>query len=173
MSASAPRVRAVAPADVPRVWELLRELAEYERLLDVLTGTPAMLEQALFGPGPRIEGLVAERETRIVGYALYHPVFGSFRTRWRGWLEDLYVEPAERGSGAGALLLAELARIAAARGWYALDWEVLDWNAPALGFYEHLGAERIGTGWHRYRLTGDALRALAGGAASVRPPARP
>jgi GNAT superfamily N-acetyltransferase len=170
MTAPDLRVRAVAPGDAPRVWVLLCELAEYERLLELLSGTPAMLEQALFGPGPRIEGLVAERGARIVGYALFHPVFGSFRTRWRMWLEDLYVQPSERGAGAGRMLMAELARIAVERGWYAVDWEVLDWNAPALGFYEHLRAERIATDWRRYRLAGEALAALAGEAPA---PGRP
>ena len=129
-----------------------------------------MLEGALFGPGPRLEGLVAVRGDRIVGYALFYPVFGSFRARWRGWLEDLYVEDAERGAGTGAALLAELARIAEERGWYALDWEVLDWNQPAIGFYERLGAGRIATDWYRYRLTGDELRTLA---ATAPQPGRP
>jgi hypothetical protein len=155
------RIRPVERRDVPRVWSLLRELAEYERMLEWLTGTAEMLESALFGDGLRIEGLVAERAGRIVGYALFHPVFGSFRTRWRLWLEDLYVEPAARGTGAGRLLMAELARIAVARGYPAIDWEVIEWNAPALGFYERLGASRHASDWLRYRITGGALSALA------------
>jgi GNAT superfamily N-acetyltransferase len=156
------RVRAIARADVARVHALMRGLAEYERLTDIFTGTPEMLERALFvATGPRLEGLVAERAGRFVGYALFYPVFGSFRARWRMWLEDVYVDPAERGGGTGRRLMAELARIAAERDWIAIDWEVLDWNAPALGFYEHLGASRIAADWHRYRLTGDALATLA------------
>jgi len=154
-------VRAVRPDDVPRVWELLRGLAEYEKLTDILTGTPELLHQALFGEGPRIEALVAERGGRLVGYAIFHPVFGSFRARWRLWLEDLYVEPAQRGTAVGARLMAELARIATERDFYALDWEVLDWNQPALDFYERLGASRIAADWYRYRLIGNSLRSLA------------
>jgi GNAT superfamily N-acetyltransferase len=121
-----------------------------------------MLEEALFGSGPKIEGLVAERNGELIGYALFYPVYGSFRARWRMWLEDLYVEPVERGSGAGRLLLAELARIARERNWYAIDWEVLDWNESALGFYQHLGATRLAADWHRYRLSEDALKELTG-----------
>jgi len=155
------RVRPILREDVTAVHGLLTELARYEKMLDILTGTPAMLEDVLFGEGPRLEGLVAERNGTLVGYALFYPVFGSFRAKWRMWLEDLFVEPTERGSGAGRLLMVELARIAEARGWYSIDWEVLDWNEAALGFYQHLGATRIATDWYRYRLSGDALKAMA------------
>jgi GNAT superfamily N-acetyltransferase len=154
-------VRALTRDDVPRVWELLRGLAEYERMTDILTGSEALLADTLFGAGPHAEGLVAEHGGRIVGYALFYPVLSSFRTRWRLWLEDLYVEPDARGTGAGRALMAALARIADARAWTSMDWEVLDWNAPALGFYERLGATRFATDWYRYRLGGDALAALA------------
>ena len=159
-SAAAP-VRTIRPDEVPRVWEMLRGLAEYEKLTGILTGTPEMLREALFGKGPRIEALVAERDGRLVGYALFYPVFGSFRARWRLWLEDLYVEPEERGGGTGAALMVELARIALARGFYSVDWEVLDWNAPSIEFYERLGSKRMATDWFRYRLAGDALGAMA------------
>ena len=156
------RVRPVTEADVPRLWEMLRGLAEYEKLTDILTGTPEMLREALFGKGPRLEGLVAERDGTLVGYALFYPVFGSFRSRWRLWLEDLYVEESERGSGAGVALMAELARITLDRGWFAMDWEVIDWNEPALRFYQRLGSSEVATDWLRYRLSGDALQTLAG-----------
>ena len=155
-------VRPVAPAEVPRVWELLRGLAEYEKLSDVVAGDAAMLREALFGPGDRLRGLVAERAGRLVGYALFYPVFASFRGRWRLWLEDVYVEPEARGSGAGAALMAELARLTLEGGYFALDWEVIDGNRPALDFYEHLGAHPVGTDWLRYRLDGDALAKMAG-----------
>ena len=93
---------------------------------------------------------------------LYYPVFGSFRSRWRLWLEDLYVEPEARGSGAGLALMAELARITRAGGYFSLDWEVLDWNRSALDFYDRLGGRPIAVDWLRYRLEGDALETTAG-----------
>ena len=158
---AAASVRAIERADVPRVWEMLRGLAEYEKLIEYLSGTPAMLEEALFGTGDRLRGLVAEREARLVGYALYYPAFGSFRARWRLWLEDLYVEPEERGAGTGVALMAELARQVKEGGYYSLDWEVLDWNRPALDFYERLGGERLVRDWLVYRLVGPPLDALA------------
>jgi len=154
-------VRPIAPGDVAHVWELLRGLAEYEKLAGAVTGDERMLREALFGSGDRLRGLVAERAGRLVGYALYYPVFGSFRARWRLWLEDLYVEPGARGSGAGVALMAELARLALEGGYLGLDWEVLDWNRPALDFYEHLGARRVASEWFRYRLEGDALAKMA------------
>jgi GNAT superfamily N-acetyltransferase len=161
-SSGAAGVRPVAPDDVPRVWELLGGLAEYERLSDVLTGNADLLRAALFGPGDRLRGLVVEQEGRIVGYALFYPVFGSFRTRWRLWLEDLYVEPEARGSGAGVAMMAELARLTLEGGYSALDWEVIDWNRPALDFYEHLGSHPVATDWLRYRLDGEPLEKMAG-----------
>ena len=145
---------------------MLGGLAEYEKMTDILTGTPEMLREALFGPGPGLEGLVAERDGSLVGYALFYPVFGSFRARWRLWLEDLYVEPSERGTGTGAALMAELARITLERGWYSMDWEVIDWNEPALRFYRSLGSGEIAKDWLRYRLSGHALQAVAGRAAA-------
>ena len=156
------RIRPVTPGDVPRVHEMLRGLAEYEKLTDILSGTPEMLREALFGQGPTLEALVAEKDGRLVGYALFYPVFGSFRSRWRLWLEDLFVEPSARGTGAGAALMAELARITLERGWFSMDWEVIDWNEPALGFYQKLGSSEVATDWLRYRLSGDALQAMAG-----------
>lgn len=153
-------LRTVRRADVPRVWEMLRGLAEYEQLTDILTGTPAMLEAALFGEGPSIEAIVAEDGDALLGYALFYPVFGSFRARWRLWLEDLFVAPEARGRGIGARLLAELCRIAAARGHFSVDWEVLDWNEPSLEFYRRLGAHDLGGGWLRYRIDGEAMKRL-------------
>ena len=168
-----PRIRPIRPDEVARVWEMLRALAEYEKLNDILTGDVGMLRDALFGAGPRIEALVAERQGRLVGYALFYPVFGSFRARWRLWLEDLYVEPDERGRGTGAALMAELSRIALERGFYSVDWEVLDCNTPSIEFYERLGSKRIATDWFRYRLAGEALAAIAGKAKQRVPGATP
>ncbi len=160
-----PTVRPVTPADVTPVHALLRELAEYEKLTHLLTGTPEMLLEALFGPGDRLRGLVAEEHgdsRRLVGYALFYPAFGSFRARWRLYLEDIYVTPSARGMGAGLALMTALARTARDGGYAAIDWEVLGWNRPALDFYDRLGALPTGEGWLRYRLEGGALDSLAG-----------
>lgn len=156
-----PTVRPITPADVTQVHALLRELAEYEKLTHLLTGTPEMLHDALFGSGDRLRGLVAEQSGHLIGYAIFFPVFGSFRARWRLYLEDIYVTPSARGTGAGVGLMAALARTALDEGYYAIDWEVLDWNRPALDFYNRLGAAPIGEGWTRYRLDADALTNLA------------
>lgn len=154
-------IRTIAPDDVARVWELVGGLASYEELDAALTGSEELLREALFGSGDRLRGLVAESAGRVVGYALFYPVFGSFRARWRLWLEDVFVEPAARGSGAGVALMAALARLAREGGYAAIDWNVLDWNRSALDFYEHLDARPIQSGWLCYRLEGEALERAA------------
>ena len=158
-------IRAIRRDEVPRVWELMRGLAEYEKLLHMQTGTPEMLEAALFGDGLRIEGRVATDSDQLLGYALFFPVFSSFRTRWRLWLDDLYVSPEARGRGVGEKLMSELAHIATQRGFASVDWEVLDWNELALGFYQARGARDMGGGWLHYRLDGEAMEKLAEAAA--------
>ncbi|MBI5170450.1 MAG: GNAT family N-acetyltransferase [Candidatus Eisenbacteria bacterium] len=170
---SAPvRVRPAVRADMPRIWQLLRGLAEYERWEEYVTGTPERLEALLFDEPARGEALVAERaqygaaggtELAIVGYALFYPTLSSFRTQTRLWLEDLFVDPAERGGGVGRALLASLARLALERGHTQIQWHVLDWNAPSIAFYERLGAVRWATDVYTYAFPEDALRALAAG----------
>ena len=154
-------VRPACPADVPRVWELLLGLADYERLRHEVTGSPERLAEHLFGPRPWLECLVAESGQALVGYALFYPTYSSFRTVPTMWLEDLFVVPAERGRGAGRALLAAVAQIALARGFAALDWNVLDWNQPSIDFYRKLGARPVGEAWLEYGLDREALRALA------------
>jgi len=154
-------IRPIRRDEVPRVWHMLEGLAEWEKMTDILTGTPAMLEAALFAPGSTLEARVAEENGELLGYALFYPAFGSFRAVWRLWLEDLFVRPEARGRGVGELLLAEMCRIAIERGWFGVDWEVLDWNESALEFYRRQGAVDLGGGWKRYRLSGEAMRALA------------
>lgn len=156
-----PVIRPIQREEVPRVWRLLRGLAEYEKLTEILTGDAAMLEHALFGDGPRLEGRVAEDDGTLVGYVLFYPVFGSFRARWRMWLEDLFVAPEGRGRGVGERLLAEVCRIARERGFLSVDWEVLDWNEPALRFYRRVGGLERGDGMLGYRVTGEAMARLA------------
>ena len=155
-------VRPAEPQDLPRIWELMQALAEYERMSEVVTGTPEQLQRALFGERPVVECLVAESEDQLVGYAIFYPRYSSFRTRTLLWLEDLFVDPDSRGSGAGKALVTSLARIALARGCARIDWHVLDWNTPAIGFYEHLGAMHQEADWLQYGLDESRLQALAG-----------
>nr|WP_226360127.1 GNAT family N-acetyltransferase [Pseudonocardia sp. ICBG1142] len=141
---------------------LVHELADYEKAADECGLTEEQLHAALFGPDPSAGALVATgADGAVVGTAIW---FRTFST-WEGvagiHLEDLYVTPAARGGGHGAALLAELAAEVARRGWKRLEWNVLDWNTPAIGFYRSVGAVP-NEGWTTYRLTGDPLVALAG-----------
>jgi ribosomal protein S18 acetylase RimI-like enzyme len=158
-------VRAGRESDVDAVVGMVRELAEYERSLDQVRLTPEQLHRAVFSgaaPGghPAAYLLVAELDGEVVGFALW---FLNFST-WEGvhgiYLEDLYVSPAHRDSGAGRALLTGLARIAVERGYARVDWSVLEWNAPAIGFYRRVGAVELEE-WRTYRLTGSALASLA------------
>jgi len=136
-------------------------LARYERLEPEVTGSAARLAEHLFGERPMVECLVAEVERSLVGYALFYPTYSSFSTGPMMWLEDLYVVPERRGQGDGRALLAEVSRLALARGCRRLGWIVLDWNAPSIRFYEGLGAQRAGTDWLQYGFDEAALTALA------------
>ncbi|GAA0930315.1 GNAT family N-acetyltransferase [Streptomyces thermoalcalitolerans] len=154
-------IRPATPADVPVIHTLIRELAEYEKALDEARATPEQLAEALFGEHPAVFAHLAEDAGGdVVGFALW---FLSFST-WRGvhgiHLEDLYVRPEARGNGHGRALLRELARLCVARGYARLEWSVLNWNEPAIGFYESLGA-RPQDEWTVYRLTDEPLKALA------------
>ena len=157
-----PAVRAVGPEDVPRVLELIVDLARYERSVDQVRTTPEQLHAALFGERPSVFGLVAEVDARVVAFALY---FLNFST-WEGvhgiYLEDLYVAPDQRGTGLGKALLQSLAAVAVARGYARFEWSVLNWNTPSIDFYRAMGAEPMGD-WTVYRLTGRALAAAASG----------
>jgi GNAT superfamily N-acetyltransferase len=157
-------IREVEERDVEAVVALVHELAAYERAPEHCHLTAAQLHAARFGPAPALFGHVAEvadgdgRRT-VVGCALW---FLNFST-WRGvhglYLEDLYVQPAHRGAGLGRALLARLAAVCGERGLGRLEWSVLDWNAPSIGFYRALGAVAMDE-WTVFRLDGDALAAL-------------
>lgn len=171
-SSSAARVRPAVAGDVPVILNLVRELADYERALHEVDASPEHLAQALFPTGhePAAFAHVAEVDGEVVGCAIW---FLSFST-WTGthgiWLEDLYVTPAQRGSGLGQQLLRTLAAICVERGYSRLEWWVLDWNAPSIGFYESIGALAQDE-WTRFRLDGGALDALASpGPATAAPP---
>jgi len=155
------RVRAAVPADMPRLWELVRGLAGYERMTEYLSGTLEQLAELLFGGHDSLEARVAEVDGEIVGYAIVYLRYSSFRTTRRMWLEDLFVDPAARGTGAGRALLADVARLALDRGCDRLDWEVLDWNQLAIDFYHRQGGAAVEKEWTQFALEGEALRALA------------
>lgn len=161
-------IRAATPADVPALDTLVRGLAEYERALDAMLSTPGQLCEALFGDHPAVFATLAEDDAtgEPVGFALW---FLSYST-WTGthgiYLQDLFVTPSGRGKGHGRALMAELAGICLRRGYERLEWSVLDWNTPALGFYRALGSEAMDE-WKPHRLSGAPLRALATTAGTV------
>jgi GNAT superfamily N-acetyltransferase len=154
------RIRAAEAEDVEQIFAWVVELADYERSAGAVTGTAALLEQALFGPHPSAEAVIAERDGEPVGFAVFHGTFSTWECRPGLWLEDLYVPPARRRSGVGLTLLAWLARTAVERGCARLEWAALDWNTPALRFYETLDAVRLPE-WEMHRLDGSRLRAVA------------
>jgi GNAT superfamily N-acetyltransferase len=153
-------IRPVEASDVAAVLGLVRELADYEREPDAVVATAEDLHAALFGEPPAAHCLVADDGSSIVGFALWYPTFSTWTGKPGLWLEDLYVQPAARGTGLGRGLLVELARIAVSRGWTRFEWWVLDWNEPAQGFYRSVGA-RPEDDWTVWRVDGDALTELA------------
>ena len=159
-----PRIDAAAPADVPLVLELIRELADYERMADQVVATEADIERALFGARPCAEAVIARQGGEAAGFALFFRSFSTFVGRPGLYLEDLYVRPAHRGRGLGRRLLAHLAAVAVARGCGRFEWSVLDWNELAIASYRRAGAVPMDE-WTVYRLTGEPLRALAAEAA--------
>lgn len=153
-------IRPAAPADIPELLRLIRELAEYEKLADMAVGSVPMLHEALFGARPAAEAMVAERGGRAVGFALYFTTFSTFLCKPGLYLEDLFVEPAHRGAGIGKALLSRLAKLACERGCGRLEWRVLDWNEPSIRFYESLGASLLKE-WVLVRMTQPEFEKLA------------
>lgn len=153
-------VRPATAADVPLVLDLIRGLAEYEQLAHEVRATEDGLRDALFGPQPGAEALIAEVHGTPAGFALFFHNFSTFLGRRGLYLEDLFVRPEYRGAGIGRRLLAEVAALAVARGCQRLEWSVLKWNAPAIGFYRALGAVPLDE-WATFRLAGDTLATLA------------
>lgn len=149
------------PNDLLRLLELIRQLAEYERRLEQVKATEEGLERALFGERPVAEAALAWYGGNTVGYALFYPVFSTFRGRAALYLEDVYVVPESRGQGVGWALMRYLAQIAQQRGYDRIEWSVLEWNTPAIAFYKKLGAVTKETGWVGYMVAGEVLEALA------------
>jgi len=153
-------IRPARAGDVPAIYQLIRDLAEYERSRHHVSATEDDLLQSLTADPPAVFAHVAEHEGEVAGFALWFLSFSTWEGKHGIYLEDLYVRPDMRGGGHGRALLAELARICVQRGYPRLEWAVLDWNAPALGFYASLGAAGMDE-WTVHRLGGPALRALA------------
>jgi GNAT superfamily N-acetyltransferase len=153
-------IRTASPVDVPVILRLIAELASFERQPDAARATEQDLHDALFGADPAAACHVAELDGQVVGFALWYRTFSTWTGRPGLWLEDLFVLPEARGAGVGRALLVELARVAVARRWTRFEWQVLDWNEPAHGFYRTLGA-RPEDDWTVWRVSGDELQALA------------
>lgn len=154
-------IRPATPDDAALVHQFILDLADYEKLLDTVRATEADTTTALFGQNPRAFADIAEIDGQPVGFALWFYNYSTFVGRHGIYLEDLFVRPSARGSGAGKALLANLARRCVDEGLGRLEWTVLDWNAPSIAFYDSLGAAAMDE-WIIRRLTGDGIRKLAG-----------
>ncbi|TWS22863.1 GNAT family N-acetyltransferase [Tsukamurella sputi] len=158
-------IRPAVPADVPEILAMIAELAAYEKEPESAVATVEQLEAALFGPAPAVFARIAVEQgpdgaESVVGMAIYFRTFSTWTGTHGIWLEDLYVRPGVRGGGHGKNLLAALAQECRDNGYERLEWTVLDWNAPAIGFYRSIGAVPMDE-WTTQRLTGDALQSLA------------
>jgi len=153
-------IRQAVPDDAPLLLEFIRELAVYEKAPEQVTATEADLGESLFGSKAAARALICRVDGVNAGFAVYFYNYSTWLGRHGMYLEDLYVSPRYRGHGAGKAMLRFLARQAVAEGCGRLEWSVLDWNEPAIRFYESLGAGALRE-WVGYRLSGDALKALA------------
>jgi GNAT superfamily N-acetyltransferase len=153
-------IREAVAADIDTIHDFILALADYEKLRHEVRADRASLEKYLFGPRPMAEVLIAEEEGAPIGFALFFHNFSTFEGKPGLYLEDLFVIPQARGSGAGKALLRRLAQIAIARDCARLEWWVLDWNAPSIAFYRSIGAKPMNE-WTVQRVDGAALEALA------------
>ena len=153
-------IRPAIPADLPLIAGFIRDLAEYEKLSHEVRFDEARLGENLFGARPYAEVVIGEIDGAAQGFALFFHNFSTFEGRPGLYLEDLFVRPEARGSGLGKALLAHLAQLCVARDCARLEWSVLDWNAPSIGFYQSLGAKLMDE-WTVMRVDGDALTKLA------------
>jgi GNAT superfamily N-acetyltransferase len=150
------RIEPAKPADVPVICELIKELAEFERLQDQFVATDDRLRESLFGPRPHAEVLMARLQDESVGFALFFHSYSTFRAQPGIYLEDLYVRPTYRGRGYGKALLSHIAKLAVERGCGRFEWSVLDWNQRAIDFYKNLGAVPLND-WTMFRVSDHAL----------------
>ena len=161
-SASAVRIATATERDVPVILDLIHALAAYERLEHDVVATPERLRDSLFTAHAAAEVIIAYLDQEPVGFAVWFQSYSTFLGRAGLYLEDLFVKPERRGQGIGRTLLAHVASVAVARGAGRMEWSVLDWNEPAIGFYRAIGAVPMDA-WTVYRLTGDALNRVASG----------
>jgi GNAT superfamily N-acetyltransferase len=153
-------IRPATIDDVPTIFRLIRQLAEYERLSHEVVLEEAQLPEHLFGSRPWAEVLLAEQSGRVVGFALFFHNYSTFAGKPGIYLEDLFVEPEHRGKGHGKALFQAVVRLAVERGCARMEWSVLDWNEPAIRFYRSLGARAMDD-WTVYRLSGESLTKAA------------
>lgn len=152
-------IREANESDVSQIQKFIRDLANYEKLEDLVTATEAQLRETLFGSSPYAEVILAEEDGTPAGFALFFHNYSTFLAQPGIYLEDLFVKPEYRGRGYGKALLARLAQIARERNCGRIEWAVLDWNEPSIAFYKSLGARRMDE-WHTFRLTGEELEKL-------------
>jgi GNAT superfamily N-acetyltransferase len=153
-------LRFATPDDVPAIFELIKALADYEKLSHQVSGSVEELKQHLFGEHPYAEVVLAELEEKAVGFALFFHNYSTFLTRPGLYLEDLFVLPEYRRQGIGKALIVYVAQLAVLRGCGRLEWSVLDWNQPAIDFYQYMGASIL-EDWRICRVTGEALTQLS------------
>ena len=154
------QISPATPADVPTILALIRELADYEKLLHRVSASEQKLHDTLFGPRPYADVLIGRLDGSAVGYALFFYSYSTFLARPGIYLEDVYVQPAARGRGVGKALLREVARVARDRDCGRIEWSVLNWNKPSIDFYVSLGAVPMDE-WTMYRMDEAAIAALA------------
>jgi GNAT superfamily N-acetyltransferase len=159
-------LRPTTASDIPTLHRLMRDFAAYEKLQHRFRITEPELHNALFGGKPMLDSILVDVANTTVGFALWYFLFGTFSGRYSLFVEDIYVAPTHRGQGIGLALFRHMARIAVERDCLDMQWNVLDWNTPAIEFYRRIGAKPI-KGWIPQQLNGDALTALANGASNA------
>ena len=153
-------IKAATQENIPQIYALMREFAEYEKLLDYFETTEERLQTALFGDGKVADAILAFENEKPIAYAVFFPYFATFRGQRGIYLEDIFITKDARGKGVGEMMLRFIARLAKARGFERIDFQVLEWNAPAIGFYEKLGAVRDDEERH-FKFTDEAFQKLA------------
>ena len=154
------KIRDAVQADLPKILQFIKDLAEYEKAPNEVVLSISDLEQSLFGTNPQVYCLIAELENEVTGFAVWHLNYSTWLGKHGIYLEDLYVDPKYRGQGHGKALLRKLAQICVERGYKRLQWWVLDWNQSAIDFYKSIGAEPMDQ-WTIFRVSGSSLEKLA------------